>query len=372
LEEKEMGRLSSFAALCLIFLMIACSPQGKSNYKIALVANGSGQSGIFVMNSDTTGSKILTPDIHSQLRHSSWSQDGDKIAFFDIRAEDGEMLKKNSMPSHFPLYVMDSSGYGQKRLLNFPVTDFKWSPDSRQLLYVSAYEDPQRNDPDVQKGKKQPMSAIYVLNMRTGGPRRLSSFGLNCSGDWSPDGARLALSFGNEQSSDIYVISLDGEHQRRLTDSQNINITPVWSPDGKAIAYVTLASPGATDNSGIYVLNADGSEKRKVSKIGGYEVSWSPDGKWLLIPTAADLYLASANGGNSVNLTRGRGRPLEAVFTPDGKEVAFRSNHEGEWHIYAIDLDGKKLRRITGALSASTFCFSPLLGASRRANPAVP
>jgi Tol biopolymer transport system component len=367
-----MARYCSFAAFCFLLLMAACSPQGKSNYKIALVANRSGQSGLFVMNSDTTGSKILTPNIHSMLRPSSWSQDGKKIAFFDIRAEDGEMLKNNTMDSHFPLYVMDSSGHGQKRLLNFPVSDFKWSPDSRQLLYVSAYEDPQRNDTGVQNRKKQPMSAIYILNMRTGGQRRLSSFGQNCSGDWSPDGAHLALSFGNEQNSDIYVIRLDSERQRRLTDSQNINISPVWSPDGKAIAYVALTSPGVMDNYGIYVVNADGSGKRKVSEIGGYEVSWSPDGKWLLIATAADLYLASANGAISVNLTHGIGRPLDAAFTPDGKEVAFRSNHEGEWHLYAVGLDGKKLRSITGALIASTFCFSPLFGASRQTNPAVP
>jgi Tol biopolymer transport system component len=361
--EEGMAKLSPWVAPCLLILMIACSPAQRTtgNYKIALVPSRAGQNGIFVINSDTTGGKLLMPDPTAQLTPFSWSPDGKEFVFFAAQRDDARLITKYPMPYHFPLYLMDSGGFNRKRLLDYTVSSFKWSPDSRQLLYTSAYEDPERSDNAVKQGKKTPMSAIYILNLETGEQQRLSELGKHCSGDWSPDGARLALSFGTDQSSDIYVVSLDGKHKRCLTDSKSINTKPVWSPDSKSIAYISADSPGSKDSfAGIYVINADGSGKKRVSEIGGYEVAWSPDGNSLLIQSAAELVLASADGSQSSNLTPVIGRPLDAVFTPDGKDVMFRLNYEGTWHLFAIKLETKKLRQITGNLSASTFCLSPL------------
>ena len=327
-----------------------------------MVPSRSGQHGIFVMNSDTTGGKLLTPDPSAQLRASSWSPDGKKIAFFAQRREDSDILSKYRTPLHYPLYVMDAAGGDRKRLLDFPVSSFEWSPDSRQLLYISAYEDPNHDDPSVLRGTKAPMSAIYVLNLQTGEQRRLSSFGQNCSGAWSPDGTQLALSFGTDQYSDIFTVSLDGKHTRRLTDSKSINIRPAWSPDGKALAYVSVAAPGAEDGSaGVYVTNADGTNKRRVSSMIAFGAAWSPDGKSLLLQWAGGASLADADGKKTINVTPGIGRSMDAVFTPDGQEVMFRSDHEGEWYLFAVNLNGSNLRKITGNLSASMFCLSPLL-----------
>jgi Tol biopolymer transport system component len=52
---------------------------------------------------------------------------------------------------------------------------------------------------------------------------------------------------------------------------------------------------------------------------------------------------------------------MDPVFTPDGQKVMFRSNHEGDWHLYTVGLDGANLKRVIGQLSASQFCLSPLL-----------
>jgi Tol biopolymer transport system component len=319
-----------------------------------------GQQGIFVMNSDTTGGKLLTPDASAELRATSWSPDGEKIAFFASRRQDSEILSKYRMPFHHVLYEMDVRGGNQKRLLDFPVSSFEWSPDSRQMLFVSAYEDPQHDNPSVLKGTMTPMSAVYVLNLTTGEQRRLTSFGKNCSGAWSPDGAQIALSFGTDQSSDIFAVSLDGKHARRLTDSKALNIRPEWSPNGKAIAFVSVATPGGMDdNAGVYVMDANGANMKRVGKSTPSRVHWSPDGKSLLLQSADGLILTDIGGAKALNLAPGIGRPLDGVFTPDGQEVMFRSNHEGEWHLYAVDLGGAHLRKITGRLSASSFCLSP-------------
>jgi Tol biopolymer transport system component len=358
-----MARISQWIAVFLLILITACSSAQRTagNYKIALVPSRTGQNGIFVMNSDLTGGKLLTPEPTAQLTQYSWSPDRKIFAFFATHRDDARIMKQFPMAYHFPLYLMDSRGLNQRRLFDYTVSSFKWSPDSRQLLYTSAYEDPEHADEEVKVGKKVPMSGIYLYDLQTGEQKHLSELGKNCSGDWSPDGTRIALSFGTDQSSDIYVISLDGRIKRSLTDSQSINTKPVWSPDGKSIAYISSDSPGAKESSaGIYVINADGSGKRRVSPIAGYEVAWSPDGKALLIQSAAELVLAGAEGNHSIELTPSLGRALEAVFAPDGKDVMFRLNHEGTWHLYAVNLATKKLRQITGNLSASSFCFSSL------------
>lgn len=347
----------------LLMAAMACSTGSRNtgDFRIALTPARHGQNGIFVMNSDTTGGKLLTPDAGAQLRLMSWSPDGKRIAFFTTRSTDAGILAAYRMPFHFLLYAMDAGGGSEKRLLDFPISGFAWSPDGRRLLYISSYEDPQHDDLQVLKGKKIPMSAIYVLNLQTGQRSRLTSFGRNCSGSWSPEGSRLALSFGDEQMSDIYMASFDGQPTRRLTGSQAIYIKPAWSPDAKLIVYISMPPTGAEGkDAGVYVMDPAGANKRRISSMAASSAVWSPDGKLLLLQSAAGVTLTDSSGAKSANPIPQISRPMEAQFTPDGKEIVFRSDHEGEWHLYAVELKSYNLRRITGRLSSSTYCLSPL------------
>ena len=358
-----MHRIYSYLALIVLLASAACSTARRDagDYRIALTPARSGQHGIFTIYSDTTGGKLLTADPGAQLRLTSWSPDGKAIAFLSTRSKDAEFLEQFRIPFHYLLYVMDAGGGSEKRLLDFPVSAFEWSPDSRRLLYISSYEDPQHDDLSVLQGKKIPMSAIYVLNISSGEHRRLTSFGKNCSGSWSPDGKLLALSFGNESISDIYTAALDGAQTRRLTDSAAAYFKPSWSPDGKAIAFVTVSTQDvAKQDEGVYVMDVAGTNKRRISTLSASSAVWSPDGKLLLLQTAAGIFLANPNGENTVNPIPQIERPLDAQFTPDGTEITFRSDHEGEWHLYAVHLRSRSLRRITGKLSCAAYCLSPV------------
>jgi Tol biopolymer transport system component len=265
------------------------------------------------------------------------------------------------MPMHLPLYWMDSTGANRNRLLDFPVTRFEWSPDSRQLLVVSAYEDPARDDADIISGKNAPMSAAYLVKVQTGETKRVTGFGRNCYGTFSPDGTRLALSFGNEQGTEIYAVSLDGKHSKKIDEESQANdIKPVWSPDSRRIAYVSIAPQSAGGASSACVVNADGTGRKRLETTMAQEISWSPDGKALLVQTPAALVLDYVDENRSLSLTGGTIEPKDGVFSPTGSEIIFRSPHEGDWNLYAVDLKTLKIRRITGHLTASMFCLSPL------------
>ena len=346
-----MARVWLSLALCLLLMCAGCSSTSEfGNYKIALVPSRMGQRGIFVMNSDTSGSRLLTADPNVQLRSCSWSPDGSRIAYFTTRRDDVGMMNKYPIPQHSPLYVVEVAGKGPKRVLNYPVSSFGWSPDGRKLVVVSAYEDPAHSD-----------SAIYVIDLQTGEQRRMTSFGKNCSAAWSPDGTHLALSLGDNLTSDVYITTLDA-HGRRITDSQTIAITPVWSPNGKKIAYTVMPAPGKeSSDAGVYIVDADGSQKKRVTGLSTYGVSWSPDGTKLLLQVIGAVYLVDAEGGDPVKIRVPTNDLLDATFTPDAEEVMFRSRYEGDWNLYAVDLKSEKCRRLTEQLTAFMFSLSPLL-----------
>jgi len=229
------------------------------------------------------------------------------------------------------------------------------------LFFVSAYENPEHDDVEILRGAKAPLSAIYVFDLQTGTQTRLTGFGRNCSASWSPDGSRLAVSFGDSQNSGIYVVSPDGQHGTHLTESATIDTRPVWSPDGRMIAYVAVAIGTDTQDAGVYVIGVNGAGKKRVTDQSAHEVSWSKNGRMLLLQSAGGIDLINLDGTRQIPLAAGLERPLDAVFTPDGQGVMFRSSEGGSWNLYLVDLNGENRRKITGQLSASLFCLSPLL-----------
>ncbi len=359
-----MNRPCTWNVFWFLILGAACSqgPGGSEGFKIAYVPSTPGQFGVFSMNSDTTGSKVLVSDRMAQVRFASWSPDGKEIAFYTVRDQDADILKNYRMINEYLLYVMDAMGANQKRLLNFPVMDFAWAPDSRRLVFISAYESPDRNAPEVLNGSMNPLASVYVLDTQTGGTVRLPGSGRNCSASWSPDGARLAVGFGIGENCGLYLMSPDGTHSERLTDGSTIDFRPVWSPDGKTIAYVAYpkTDPEAKD-SGVFVISADGTGKKRVDYETVSYVMWSPDGSRLLLQSADRARLIDADGKKQVLLSAGLRRMANAIFAPTGKKVIFCSDDSGAWNIYSIGLDGQNRRTMTGRTNSSNFCLSPLL-----------
>ncbi|HKS25988.1 MAG TPA: hypothetical protein VJZ76_24570 [Thermoanaerobaculia bacterium] len=309
------------------------SSAAAADYNVAF-ANAKG---IFVMTSSGRGVKRIADDAHAILTRHSWSPDGRKIMFFAFRAGDEEIGKKHNIPFHFPLYVMNADGSNAVRLLDVPVmVDATWSPDAKSIVFSSEFEG----------------GAIYVVDVQSRAMRRLTQIAHPYSPAWSPDGKRVAFNAATAKTSDIFVIDAGGNHQERLTDLGMIARNAAWSPDGSRIAFVT--------NTGWFVMDADGSNKKRRRQQAAFNVEWSPDGKRVLVTGPGYAYDCDSEGTNSVSLPVQRGPVLDPAFSPDGRKVIYRM-HEGKVDkIYTINADGSDWKTLNDNVGERVlFAVSP-------------
>jgi Tol biopolymer transport system component len=148
---------------------------------------------------------------------------------------------------------------------------------------------------------------------------------------WSPDGTKIAFTgYDHEGSSsggganyDVYVMNADGSDLRNLTKTPDdvargaSQGPPVWSPDGTKLVFE--GDDGRDD--GVYVMNANGTGFRWLAD--GLRPAWSPDGSRILYPMGSHLYTIAADGTNAIQLTNAPGRDDLPSWSPDGSKIAF-------------------------------------------------
>jgi Tol biopolymer transport system component len=194
-------------------------------------------------------------------------------------------------------WVMNADGTGRILISNrvASYTQVSWAPDSSRVAY-------QGYDGD-----------FYTTIVGGSTPPRLTGSGDRKSDPvWSPDGRGLAFLIGAKGNEQIYVLDMrNPQRRRRLTSAPQGALDPAWSPNGKQIAFTQRTPDGSSD---IWVMNADGTGRRR---IGGttaereFDPSWSPDGTWI-------AYSRGAWGAAQTWAMRadGTGRRAISVGTP--------------------------------------------------------
>jgi TolB protein len=155
-------------------------------------------------------------------------------------------------------------------------------------------------------------------------------------GSWSPDGRRIAYTQANggknalgQDTLEIYVMNVDGSGKRKLTENKGMDDErPSWSPDSRWILFTRGGIGNAYD---VFVIRPDGTDERRVTRTGdSHSSGWSPNGNRIVFTriartlrsTAAGIYIVKADGRQARRLTRGD-QDYEPTWSPDGRWILF-------------------------------------------------
>ncbi len=175
---------------------------------------------------------------------------------------------------------------------------------------------------------------------------------------WSPDGKRLAFVQGDRRgNSDIMVLDLLTGRARRLTDGNGISTEPSWNPQGTQIAFTSDREGGPQ----VFLMQDDGSNLRRLTGEGLYNASpaWSPNGAMVAYVSRFegkfDLFVYKLGEGKAYQITTGVSTSESPAWSPDERRLVFTSNRFGSSQLFTTDLSGRQIVRLT-ELSA---CQSP-------------
>ena len=205
----------------------------------------------------------------------------------------------------YALNVADSDGADAQVVLESsePLMSPAWSPDGKQLAYVS-----------FEGGR----SRVFLQELTTGNREEVAGFpGINGAPSWSPDGAQLAVTLSKDGNPEIYILDLRSRRLRRLTRNVAIDTEPSWAPDGRSLVFT--------------------------SDRGG----------------TPQVYRIPLFGGRATRLTFDGQYNARAMFSPSGRELAFVHGADGAYRIALLDLETSALRVLTDSRLDESPSFAP-------------
>ena len=276
------------------------------------------------------------------------------IAVVDAQGQIAFVSRRDGNPE---IYVMAADGKNQRRLTNNRADDWfpSWSPDGRRIAFISERD----GHPDRNPGWFT--SEIYVMDADGGNLQNLTNHPSDDrSPSWSPDGKRIVFESDRDGNPDIYVMDADGGNQQRLTENRNNDGDPSWSPDGERIVFSAQREGHVENKFGItdeiYVMDADGGNQQRLTdnRNNDWDPVWSPDGKRIAFMADRkgdfvkfDIYVMDADGGNQQKLTNHRAWDASPSWSPDSQRIVFHSKRDGNYEIYVMDADGGNLQNLT-------------------------
>jgi len=268
-----------------------------------------------------------------------WSPDGKSVAFLSSRPESTAPTSSSAEQPRSQVWLLSMAGGEAKRVTNLKngASSVRWSPDGARLVVVSRI-----GPSDSRTGDAKDRSDVRHY--------KNSTYKFNDSG-WFDD-----------RRTHLWVVDLNSGNGKQITEGDDWNDSdPQWSPDGKRIAFVSNRTGKEYEenrNSDVWIVNADGSGT--LTKISDHEESdnqprWSPDGKSIAFTGEVHerdhpkIWLAPSSGGtasvlaaNNLDLI-----PGQLEWSGDGKSIYFETGVKGEIHLFRVDVPTKTVTQVT-------------------------
>ena len=314
----------------------------KQIYKIPII----GGEAIAITNSDYSASQ------------PRWSSDNKYLSFLASKEKDEKTQ----------VWLSNTQGGDAQVLTKIPqgVSSHEWSPTENKLLLVLTDPKPEELTPDKEDDKK---AKPFVIDRR----------------QFKQDYVGYLDRYRNH----IYILIPGDSIAMQLTSGDFDDSDPQWSPDGKKIAFVSnrTEDPDGNADTNIWVVSADSNSKNleltQITTNPNQDDSpvWSPDGKFIAYKTVLNgkllwyagekLAISSAQGGNNKVLTASLDRNISnPKFSEDSESIFFLLEENGKSILASIDSNGNNLKRvIDGEISIGEYdlrdqIITPLLGRS--------
>ena len=367
LTSNDLSKLRSVGA-------VALSPDGRHlAYSVVMRDEPGRPYGQLWVMDVTTQKSIRFGGDKDRSGGAVWSPDGKWIAFFGKLADKhGLMIAK---PDGSDVTVL-ASPEGTNSPLPGTGNEVSWSPDGKQIAYISSTPDIRAADasgdpmvitrylykPDAGEGMTRfndnQRLHIFVVNVGTKQTRQLTKGDTDeHSIDWSPDGKEILYLANPEPNQDeffnydVFALKVTDNSVRRITATEFNEYDPMWSPDGKKILFRGTRR-GLTDrettmeDTHVWVMNADGSDRREIGAVIDNRQGtphWSPDGN--------SVYFTVQERGSNylMRLPISGGKPEYVVKEP-GFVGAFSVAKDGSvFYSYASPRDLSELYSKSGS-----------------------
>ena len=204
---------------------------------------------------------------------------------------------------------------------------------------------------------------LWVANADGSQPRRLTvSEGVEANPVFSPDGKLIAFSAQYDGNLDVYVIPVEGGIPKRLTWHPGADLVRSFTPDGKSVLFASQRSSFSNRYLKLFTVAVTGGPEKELEIPNAYYAAYSPDGSRLAYTPIPDAFRQWKHyrGGSisTIWLFSFKDLAIEVIPQPAkgcndaspvwiGNTVYFRSDRDGEFNVYAYDLGSKQVRALT-------------------------
>ena len=318
----------------------------------------------------------------------AWSPDSKTLAFLSSRSGQSQV------------YLLSMEGGDARQLTHIStgVDIVKWSPDGKTISFTSSVYPDCKDDAcnlsrDAQREKNKvkarvaehllyrhwthwndgKRSHLFVMNVDGGGPPRDLTAGADydvppdqrggpADIEFSPDGKEICFTAVTDKmealstNADLFLVPVSGGEPKRITTNPGFDGNPVYSPDGRFIAYRSQATPGyESDRWRLMLYDRTTGQHSEVAPHFDHsagDVEWSPDSKSLFFEaedeTLSPVYTIAAQPGSEPRKIVADGFNTELEVSRDGKMLVFtRTSLTMPAEVFAAAADGSHVHPLT-------------------------